>query len=305
MSEGQEPTAAAVPVDAAPAPRALAAMLASQQRAAAAVAAALPAIEAAARAVAASLGAGGTLLYAAAGSSGLMALSDACELPGTFGVDPRRVRIAMAGGIPRDARMPGATEDAEADGAAAAAGLGRGDTAIVLSASGTTPYALAAARAAAAAGATVVAIANVPAAPLLDLAAIAVAIPTGPEVVEGSTRLGAGTAQKIALNMISTLAGCLMGHVHDGMMVNLVADNAKLRARAHDVVARIAGVDAARAAAALAAAEGDTKRAVLIAAGATPAAARALLAARGPRLADCLAALRATPIEDHQTGRPA
>jgi N-acetylmuramic acid 6-phosphate etherase len=267
-------------------------MLASQIAAVRAVEGALPAIEAAARAVAASLASGGTLLYAAAGSSGLMALSDACELPGTFGVDPGRIRIAMAGGIPQDARMPGSTEDAEEDGARAARGLGPGDTAIVLSASGTTPYALAAARAAAGAGAAVVAIANAAGSPLLGLATIQVAIPTGPEVVEGSTRLGAGTAQKVALNMISTLAGCLMGHVHDGMMVNLVADNAKLRARARGMVARIAGVDPGRAAAAIEAAGGDTKRAVLIAAGAAPAEADALIAARGPRLADCLAALR-------------
>lgn len=291
-----------MPIDAAPADQALRRMLASQLEAARAVEGALPALEAAAAAVAETLAAGGTLLYAAAGSSGLMALSDACELPGTFGVPPARIRIAMAGGIPADARMPGATEDAMDDGAAAARGLRAGDTALILSASGTTPYALAAARACRAAGMRVVGIANVAAAPLLDLADIAVAIPTPPEAVEGSTRLGAGTAQKIALNMISTLAGCRMGHVHDGMMVNLVADNAKLIARAQGIVARIAAVPPAAAAAALEAAGGDTKAAVLIAAGAGPDAARDLLARCGPHLRDCLAALE-TRQRPNQPGR--
>jgi N-acetylmuramic acid 6-phosphate etherase len=283
-----------MPIDALPAPAALGRMLASHLAALNAIEPALPALEAAARAVAATLAGGGTLLYAAAGSSGLMALSDACELPGTFGVPPERIRIRMAGGIPTDARMPGATEDAMDDGAAAAQGLGPGDTAIVISASGTTPFALAAARAARAAGLGVVGIANVGAAPLLDLADIAVAIPTAPEVVDGSTRLGAGTAQKVALNMISTLAGCLMGHVHDGMMVNLVADNIKLVARAEAIVARIAGVAPAAARAALEAADLDLKRAVLIAAGATPDHAAALLDSHGPHLRACLTALHTT-----------
>ena len=294
MQHAPDATTAAVPIDALPAPEALGRMLASHLSALQAIGPALPALEAAARAVAATLAGGGTLLYAAAGSSGLMALSDACELPGTFGVPPERIRIRMAGGIPTDARMPGATEDAMDDGASAAQGLGPGDTAIVISASGTTPFALAAARAARAAGLRIIGIANVAQAPLLDLADIAVAIPTAPEVVDGSTRLGAGTAQKVALNMISTLAGCLMGQVHDGMMVNLVADNIKLVARAEAIVARIAGVAPAAARAALEAADLDLKRAVLIAAGATPDQAAALLDSHGPYLRACLKALHTT-----------
>lgn len=294
MHRASDATTAAAPIDALPAAEALDRMLASHAAALRAIGPACPALEAAARAVAATLSGTGTLLYAAAGSSGLMALSDACELPGTFGVPPERIRIRMAGGIPTDARMPGATEDAMDDGATAAQGLGPGDTALVLSASGTTPFALAAARAARAAGLTVIGIANVGAAPLLDLADIAVAIPTAPEVVEGSTRLGAGTAQKVALNMISTRVGCLMGHVHDGMMVNLVADNAKLVARAERIVARIAQASPEAARAALEAAGGDTKTAVLIAAGARPEDAAALVESRGPHLRDCLTALHTT-----------
>lgn len=288
-----EPTTTTVPltVDALPTREALATMLASHVRAAEAVAVGLAGIEAAAARVAAAIEAGGTLIYAAAGSSGLMALADACELPGTFQIPPEQVRIAMAGGIPVDARMPGDTEDDMASADRTAAAMRPADIAIVLSASGTTPFACAIARAARDRGNTVIGIANVATAPLLDLADIPIAMPTAPEVVGGSTRLGAGTAQKIALNMISTLAGAQLGHIHDGMMVNVHADNAKLRARAEDIVARIAKVPPDRAAAALAEADLDVKTAVLIAAGATPDYARKLLDEHRGRLRNCLPVL--------------
>ena len=174
----------------------------------------------------------------------------------------------------------------------AAAGLGPGDVAICVSASGTTPYTVAAAAAARARGATVVGVANVAGSPLLEAAQIPVFLDTGAEMVAGSTRMGAATAQKIALNMLSTLAGVRLGHVHDGYMVNLVADNAKLRRRAARIVAAVAGRDADAAAAALDAADGAVKPAILIAMGARDRDhALDLLAASGGHLEAAIAAL--------------
>lgn len=248
-------------------PAEVAAVLAEGQIAAAAsVRDALAAIADGAAAMAAAIRAGGVLHYVAAGSSGLMAAADAQELGGTFAISAAQLRIHMAGGLPTGVEMPGDVEDDAAGPGAALAGLSARDAVIAVSASGTTPYTLAAARAARAAGAAVVAIANNPGAPLLQAADHPILLATPPEVLSGSTRMGAGTAQKIALNMLSTLMAVALGHVHDGMMVNLRADNAKLRARALAIVGRIAGVERDAAAAALDAAQGAVKPAILIAA---------------------------------------
>ncbi|HEU0222350.1 MAG TPA: N-acetylmuramic acid 6-phosphate etherase [Paracoccaceae bacterium] len=242
----------------------------SQREAAGAVAPALPALAAAAEVAAAALRAGRRLAYAGAGSSGLMALADALELAGTFGIPPPQAPVLFAGGAAALLDHSGASED-EVESAAAdfrRVGLGAGDVLICVAASGTTPYTVAIAEAGRAAGATIVAIANVADSPLLAVADISVLLDTGPELVAGSTRLGAATAQKIALNLISTLAGLRLGHVYDGYMVNMVAANAKLRDRAARIVAAIAGCDEAAARAALAATGGAVKPAVLVAAGA-------------------------------------
>lgn len=244
-------------------------LLDGQRAAVEAVAAALPEIAAAARLVARTLRGEGRLCYAGAGSSALMAVADGLELHGTFGIPTDRVLLLMAGGLPRDSRMPGDTEDDAAAAARDAAGIGAGDLVIAVAASGRTPYPIAVARAARAAGARVVAIANVPGAPIFDAADVAICLATPPEVVAGSTRMGAGTAQKAALNLISTLAGLRLGQVHDGRMVGLVADNAKLRQRARTTVAEIAGVPPEAADAALLAANGAVKAAILVARGAT------------------------------------
>ena len=170
-----------------------------------------------------------------------MALADALELLGTFGIPPDRTPVLLAGGAAALIEMTGAVEDIATDATrdVADAGLGAGDVVICVSASGTTPYTLAAAEAARAAGATVVGIANVAGSALLQAADLPVLLDTGPELVAGSTRMGAATAQKIALNMLSTLTGLRLGHVHDGYMVNVVADNAKLRRRAARIVAAV------------------------------------------------------------------
>lgn len=276
------------PIDALTPDQALRAMIASHVAAVNTAASALPEIEAASQAVARALTAGASLYYAAAGSSGLMALADGSELPGTFGVAQSQIKICMAGGVPIDGAMPGNTEDDTGQAERDAAPMSPGDVAIVVSASGTTPFALAFAEHARAKGNTVIAIANVANSKLLQIADIAIALPTAPEVLAGSTRLGAGTVQKVALNMISTQAGVLMGHVHDGLMVNLHPDNIKLRQRAADIVTRIAQVPDAAAKSALTTSSYDTKLAVLIARGQDPASARTMLTQTGGKLRDCL-----------------
>lgn len=248
-------------------PTDVASVLAEGQIAAVAVVRqAAPAIARGGSVMAATIRNGGILHYVAAGSSGLMAAADAQELGGTFSIPAAQVRIHMAGGLPTGVEMPGGTEDGTEGLDRALTGLSERDTVIAVSASGTTPYTLAAVRIARAAGAGVVAIANNPGAPLLDGADVPICLQTPPEVISGSTRMGAGTAQKIALNMLSTVMAVELGHVHDGMMVNLRADNIKLRARALGIVCHVSGVAQDTAAAALDAARGEVKPAVLIAA---------------------------------------
>lgn len=269
---------------------ALSALLEAQIDALGVVRGCLGALADVAEAAASVLASGGKLGYAGAGSSGLMALADCLELPGTFGIAPERTPMLFAGGAEALLRMTGAVEDdpalAQAD--VARAGLGPGDLVLVLSASGTTPYALEVSRAAKARGARVAGFANVAGSALLGLADIPVLIETGAEVVSGSTRMGAATAQKVALNMVSTLVGLKLGHVHDGFMVNVLADNAKLIDRAARIVMAVARVDRPEAEAALAASAGAVKAAILIAGGMTPDAATAALKTSGGRLAPLL-----------------
>lgn len=264
-------------------------LLSGQQAALAAVMDTLDDIARGAEVMARSIRAGGRLVYVAAGSSGLMALADAAELEATFGIPADRIVLHIAGGIPLGPHMPGATEDDAAAASRAASDIRSDDTVIALSASGTTPYPLAFLEESRARGARAIAIANNAGTPLLHAADVAILLATPPEVISGSTRMGAGTAQKAALNMMSTLMGIALGHVHDGMMVNVRADNAKLVRRATGMVARIAGVSEARAAACLETARGEVKPAVLLAAGAAPDRVPALLAEHAGNLRDALA----------------
>ncbi|MFC3169936.1 N-acetylmuramic acid 6-phosphate etherase [Paracoccus fontiphilus] len=264
----------------------------AQTDAIASLSAALPAVEAAAQAAAAALRRGGKLGYAGAGSSGLMALADALELAGTFGIPPDRTPVLFAGGASALLHMRGDVED-DADAAAhdfRRSGLSQGDVLAVVSASGSTPYALTVAQVARAAGVTVVGIANVAPSGLLERADIGVHLATLPELVAGSTRLGAATAQKAALNLMSVLMGIELGHVHDGFMVNVQADNAKLVGRAARIVADVARVDDAAAKAALAQTGGAVKPAILVAQGRSPDDAEQALRQSGGHLAPLLAA---------------
>jgi N-acetylmuramic acid 6-phosphate etherase len=241
-----------------------------QSAAAQSVSTALPAINAAATIVASTLQSGGRLIYAAAGSSGLMALADALELPGTFGIAQDRITVLFAGGSDMLRHLRGGPEDDSTAGAAEAEALDLtpADCVVAVSASGSTPYAVAAARVAKDRGAKVIAIANNPDSPLNALGDASIVLTTPPEIIAGSTRMGAGTAQKITLNMISTLAALRLGHIYDGYMINVVADNAKLVTRAHTMIAEITGVSVHEAHAALERANLAVKPAILLAAGA-------------------------------------
>ena len=245
----------------------------AQLEAAASVARARDSIAKASLLAADTLASGGRLAYAAAGSSGLMAMADALELPGTYGIAPDRVVILFAGGVASLNRLAGTYEDDVSQAARdiAAAGLMAGDCLIAISASGTTPYALAAIDEAKKRGLKIISIANNPDVPMFEKADVAIALETPAEMVAGSTRMGAGTAQKIALNLLSTLMAIRLGHVHDGYMVNLVADNIKLRERAARIVSAISACDMDDAAKLLEASGGSVKSAILLAAGATSA----------------------------------
>jgi N-acetylmuramic acid 6-phosphate etherase len=277
-----------------PAQEALTILAAAQAEAARAVQEAVPAIADAAQLAANCVAGSGRLVYAAAGSSGLMALADALELPGTYGLSHDRIKVLLAGGTAALTRMEGGPED-DADAARAAiaeAGVGKGDCVIALTASGYTPYPMAAVEAARAAGASTIGISNNRGAPLFDKVDVAICLPTPPEVIAGSTRMGAGTAQKIALNMLSTMMAIHLGHVHDGFMVNVIADNAKLRDRAQRIVMAVSGVDEAKAAAALEQADGAVKAAIVLAAGADSVdGAQGMLAKSGGHLRPVLEAL--------------
>jgi len=277
------------------APEAILASLANAQiEAAKAVHGAIPAIAAAAELIAKQLKSGGRLAYAAAGSSGLMAVADALELPGTFGIARDRIAILIAGGDEAFRTLAGGPEDdtEEASAAIAAADIGTGDCLIAISASGSTPYAVQALQDARRRGAATIAIANNRGAKLFKQADVAILLETPPELIAGSTRMGAGTAQKIALNMLSTLTAIHLGHVHDGYMVNLTADNIKLRERAVRMVAAISGKSRDDAARLLEESGGGVKTAILLAAGAASAdAAEKILEGTGQKLRPALSAI--------------
>jgi N-acetylmuramic acid 6-phosphate etherase len=274
----------------------LSAILEGQQRAIASVKAAIPALSQGARLAAEKLAAGGRLVYLASGSPALISLGDALEIPQTYGVARDRLLLLFAGGEAITRNLTGTDEDNEdlARHDVAAAQISAADCVIATSASGSTPYTVAGLAAAKAAGAATIAVAGNANAPLFASADVQVLLDAGPEVISGSTRMGAGTAQKAALNMFSTLIGVRLGHVHDGLMVNVRADNEKLRQRAQRIITRITGVGAEIAAKALDESEGEVKPAILIAAGAkNRAAAEAVLGRTEGNVRSALAELAA------------
>ncbi|WP_279482904.1 N-acetylmuramic acid 6-phosphate etherase [Aureimonas sp. SK2] len=267
----EESDPASVGIDACGPDEVLGRLLAGQVRALAAVEAALPAIARGVDLAATALERGGRLVYLAAGSPALIALADALEIPQTYGEPAQRFVAILAGGLDIVREFTGGPEDVAEAGRrdVLAARVGPDDCVLAVSASGSTPFVAAGLEAAREAGAATIAIANNAGAPILDSADVAILLDTGPEVVAGSTRMGAGTAQKAVLNMISTALAVRRGHVHDGHMVSLRADNAKLHARAARMVADSAGTNAELAEQALLASGGEVKPAVLLAAGAS------------------------------------
>jgi N-acetylmuramic acid 6-phosphate etherase len=244
-------------LDARPIGEVVALLVAAEGEAHAAVAAAVPRIAAAAEAIAARLERGGRLIYAGAGTSGRLGVLDAAECGPTFGTD--LVRAVIAGG---PAALTQAIEGAEdAFDPADLADLTAADALVGITASGRTPYVLGALEHARAAGALTVAIVNNPNSEAS--ADMVIELLTGPEVLAGSTRLTAGTAQKVVLNALSTSVMIALGKAYGPRMVDVRVTNAKVRRRAVRIVRAVAGVDEEAATAALAAAGGHAKTAIV------------------------------------------
>jgi N-acetylmuramic acid 6-phosphate etherase len=200
------------------------------------------------------LRAGGALHYFGAGTSGMIARLDAAECPATFGVGEEVVQAHY---------VEGAAEEDDAQlGKEHAMGVSAGDVAVGISASGRTRYALGALQQASTVKALTVAITCNPGSPLGKSADLAVEVASGPEVIAGSTRLKAGTVQKLLLNMLSTAVFTRLGHTHRGRMVGVVAGNEKLRERAARIVADLAGLSFDEAKARLDEAGGDIRAAI-------------------------------------------
>lgn len=267
------------------------ALLESQMAATAAAFSARNALALAVDQTAARLVRGGRLLYLGAGTSGRLAALDAAELAPTFGWPTDRAIALMAGG---PNAFVHAVEGAEDDGPASIAALqsvqmGADDVVIGLAASGRTPYVVAGLAHARATGALTIAIGNNPDGAITQAADIALTAPTGAEVLAGSTRMKAGTAQKALLNCLSTGVFIKMGYVYRGRMVEMRPTNHKLQARAVQMVAELADVAEARAQEALAQAEGSIKLAVVMLLRDLPrSSAEAALAIAGGRLHQAL-----------------
>jgi N-acetylmuramic acid 6-phosphate etherase len=208
------------------------------------------------------LAGGHRIHYVGAGTSGRIAVLDAAELIPTFGVTPDRVVAHIAGGVPALTRPSEAAEDDEGAGASVAA-FDPGDLVVGVTASGRTPYVRGALTAGRAAGAGTVLISANPASPLAPLADVHVAPDTGPEVLTGSTRMKAGTAQKLILNAFSTATMVRLGRTYSNLMTDMLAANAKLRDRRLRILAEATGADEEACRRALTDAGDDAKVAVV------------------------------------------
>jgi N-acetylmuramic acid 6-phosphate etherase len=226
----------------------------------------LPAIARAVDAMVAAMRAGGRLFYVGAGSSGRMAILDAAECPPTFGISPKQMIAFIAGGRRAVTGAVEGAEDAAANGARdlREAKLSKGDVVVGIAASGTTPYVLAALRYARKVGAKTVAVtANRQGAATRRLADIVIAAEVGPEVLTGSTRLKAGTSQKMVLNMLSTAVMARLGHVYENLMIDAIMTNKKLHQRAVRILVEASGASVSAAEQAMRAA-GHSMRVALV-----------------------------------------
>lgn len=265
----------------------------SQAEAIAAVQPALPAIAAAVEAAAPRLRRGGRLVYCGAGTSARIGVQDGAELLPTFSWPVDKLAFAIAGGEKALLRAIENAEDSAEDGAGQIAKLGvePDDVVLGIAASGNTPFTVAAVETARRLGALTIGVANNAGSRLLAEAEHSILVDTGPEAVAGSTRLKAGTAQKIVLNLFSTAVMIQLGRVYAGLMVEMQPTNAKLRQRAEQMVVKLTGCDAAIAAHALARSGGKVKLAVLVVAGVDVDDAEQLLEQSGGSLRAALAAV--------------
>jgi N-acetylmuramic acid 6-phosphate etherase len=275
------------------------AMLEGQFAAVAAVHAARPAIERAALAMEERLLDGGRLIYAGAGTSGRLAVQDGSELIPTFSWPPDRLLLFIAGG---HEALISAVECAEDDTDHAIAlvrryEIGTKDVMVAVAASGTTPFTVACLRSAKERGAVTIGIANNLETPLLELAEHPIWLNTGPEAIAGSTRMKAGTAQRSALVLLSSLVMIRLGRIYDGLMVDLQAVNKKLAQRSENILLQLTGCKRDEARAALLQAEGSVKVALLLLEGCELDEARQILNRTGGRLraAKALAKARRSP----------
>jgi N-acetylmuramic acid 6-phosphate etherase len=266
-------------------PALLRAMNREDRRVAPAVGKVIPRLAAAVEVVVEALERGGRVIYVGTGTSGRVALLDALEVPPTFGVSPDAMQAVVAGGLASTVEATSRLEDDRELGRREMRRLrvGPADVVVGVTASGTTPFTLAAVREAGRRGAHTIGVTTTPRSPLTKVCDIAVVPEVGAEVLRGSTRLKAGTAQKLVLNMLSTAAMVRRGHVHDDLMVDVRPLNEKLRRRVREIVAAVTGLPENRAGALLEAAGGEAKVALVmgLAHVDAPAARRLLAEARG------------------------
>ena len=219
----------------------------------------IPAITRAVDAIVSGIRKGGRLIYVGAGSSGRMGVLDAAECPPTFGTSPKQVQALIAGGRRAITRAVEGAEDSARNGERdlRAKKVGRNDVVVGIAASGTTPYVLGALRFARGRGATTVAVTSNLRMPVGRLAKIVIAPEVGPEVLTGSTRLKAGTSQKMVLNMLSAAVMARLGHVYENLMIDMMLTNEKLEDRALRILAAASGKSVSAAEHALRAAGHD------------------------------------------------
>jgi len=221
----------------------------------------IPAIARAVDAIVSGIRKGGRLIYVGAGSSGRMGVLDAAECPPTFGTSPKQVQALIAGGRRAITRAVEGAEDSAQNGERdlRAKKVARNDVVVGIAASGTTPYVLGALRYARARGAMTVAVTSNLRVPVGRLAKIVIAPEVGPEVLTGSTRLKAGTSQKMVLNMLSTAVMARLGHVYENLMIDMMLTNEKLEDRALRILAAASGKSVSAAEHALRAAGHDLR----------------------------------------------
>lgn len=265
--ETEQPNPSSCGIDARSTEEILRIMNAEDQKVAPAVGAEIPRIARAVDIIVDRLSRGGRLFYLGAGTSGRLGALDAAECPPTFRVPPDLVQAVIAGGEKALTRSTEASEDDPEGGVRdlTARGFCASDVLVGIAASGRTPYVLGAVEWARRLGAATIGVTSNPGSPLAGLVDIAIVPLTGPEIIAGSTRLKAGTAAKLVLNMLSTATMIRLGHVYGNLMVNVQPTNVKLRARARRILRQAAGVSEEEADRLLAAAGDSVKLAIVMA----------------------------------------